>query len=431
MTQLIDPTDIHSAADTWSGFIYQGKVALYHVLKLINENDNIDYLHLQLDSIDDFAIVRYEGETLIPVSLHQVKALGSHYYLKYKNDIKKLEKRKDDFPCEDNAYFHLATNNEKSKIEIEGLHPKVKIYDYVGNPFCKIENLQNLIIEQVKSCLIKFDKEIYTSNNEYLANLSSNLEELITSQILAVHACNHQRGGLSINQGAYYFTIPLSNFSDSINTELDSILFNKAFYCKKMRLSLNAYYQEFCLELDYEITDEQKDKLSNYLLYINSLTDIEFETFIQKITPHKHIRYSTLDEYKRYTLNDDDFKIAFLHSLLEIRDSDLASLKIGWMDGEKRIYFPSTINFPDENLNKRKLCKSIIETAINKLIEVPFNSDYLVTSHCEVDSIEKLAGKITDIDKQSDFYDKITVWKKLSLINRENAKLKLNEDNNQ
>ena len=27
----------HSAISTWSGFVYQGKVALYHCLKLINE----------------------------------------------------------------------------------------------------------------------------------------------------------------------------------------------------------------------------------------------------------------------------------------------------------------------------------------------------------------------------------------------------------
>ena len=26
MIQLINPNDIHSAADTWNGFIYQGKV---------------------------------------------------------------------------------------------------------------------------------------------------------------------------------------------------------------------------------------------------------------------------------------------------------------------------------------------------------------------------------------------------------------------
>ena len=93
MNQLIDPNDIHSAADTWSGFIYQGKVALYHDLKLINEKDSVDELHLQLDSLEDFAIIRYENSEPKPITLHQVKAVKSHYYSKYKELFEKLEKR--------------------------------------------------------------------------------------------------------------------------------------------------------------------------------------------------------------------------------------------------------------------------------------------------------------------------------------------------
>lgn len=58
----------HSAISTWSGFVYQGKVALYHCLKLINADDS--GFELQLDSTDDFAI--YKGDKLI--SAYQVKA---------------------------------------------------------------------------------------------------------------------------------------------------------------------------------------------------------------------------------------------------------------------------------------------------------------------------------------------------------------------
>jgi len=36
----------HSAISTWSGFVYQGKVALYHCLKLINEGDSKFQLQL-------------------------------------------------------------------------------------------------------------------------------------------------------------------------------------------------------------------------------------------------------------------------------------------------------------------------------------------------------------------------------------------------
>ncbi|RLZ08040.1 hypothetical protein [Faecalibacter macacae] len=37
MTQFIDPKKILTATDTWSGFIYQVKLAIYHMLKLINK----------------------------------------------------------------------------------------------------------------------------------------------------------------------------------------------------------------------------------------------------------------------------------------------------------------------------------------------------------------------------------------------------------
>jgi hypothetical protein len=57
-----------TAITTWSGFVYQGKIALYHCLKMINQGD-VDF-ELQLDSSDDFAI--YKSGVL--TSAHQVKA---------------------------------------------------------------------------------------------------------------------------------------------------------------------------------------------------------------------------------------------------------------------------------------------------------------------------------------------------------------------
>ena len=45
-----------TAVSTWSGYVYQGKIALYHCLCLINQGD-ADF-ELQLDSSDDFEIGR-------------------------------------------------------------------------------------------------------------------------------------------------------------------------------------------------------------------------------------------------------------------------------------------------------------------------------------------------------------------------------------
>ena len=80
-------------------------------------------------------------------------------------------------------------------------------------------------------------------------------------------------------------------------------------------------------------------------------------------------------------------------------------------------------------MNKKILSQEIIKVSQDTLIEVPFNSDFIITSSCQIDSIEKEAGKIFDIKEGEDFYDKITSWKKASLINREQAKQKLNENN--
>lgn len=431
MKQLIDPNDIHSAADIWSGFIYQGKVALYHVLKLISEKDNVDGIYLQLDSLEDFAIIRYdESDNIVPISLHQVKAMKSNLYSAYQQAFEKLEKRKTEYPCEEDAYLHLAIENERDKATLEASHSSIKVYDYDGSPFCKIEDLQIHISKKIKLCLSKLGKEELVTNDNYIVNLCGELDEIITSQILAIHACNHKRDGLSISEGAYYFTIPLNNFTEKIRADLQDLLFDKNFYHKKVRLDLNNYYQEFCIKFEDDINAEQREKLSNYLIYLNGLNNGDFENFLQKITPHKHIKYSSLDEYKRYTLDDNDFKLSFLYTLFEIRGSDsIGSTQIGWKDSDNKIYFPSTINTPNEGVNKKMLSQDIIKVSQDTLIEVPFNSDYIITSSCQIDSIEKEAGKIFDVKEGEDFYDKITSWKKVVLINREQAKQKLNDNN--
>jgi hypothetical protein len=432
MTQLIDPNDIHSAADTWSGFIYQGKVALYHILKLINEKDSVDGFHLQLDSLEDFAIIKYdENENIVPISLHQVKAMKSILYSSYRKAFEKLEKRKEEYPCEDDAYFHLATENERNKADLEISHSNLKIYEYNGNPYCKIEDLQNQINEKIKLCLQKFNKVEFVNNDNYILNLCGELDDIITSQILAIHACNHSRNGLSISEGAYNFTVPLTNFIEKIVANPDDIMFNKEFYCKKIRFDINNYYQEFCITFEDDINDEQRKKLSNYLIYLNSLNNVEFESFLQKITPQKHIKYSNLNEYKRNTVNDDDFKLSFLYTLFEIRSTDsIGNSEIGWKDSNNKIYFPSTINTPNEIVNKKILSQDIIKVSQDNLVEVPFNSDFIITSSCQIDSIEKEAGKIFDVQEGEELYDRITNWKKVTLINREQAKQILNGNNN-
>ncbi|SEN91454.1 ABC-three component system protein [Flavobacterium sp. fv08] len=438
MTPLIDPNDIHSAVDTWNGFIYQGKVALYHILKLLNEKGNVDGLHLQLDSLEDFAIVRYENNNPKPVTLHQVKAVKSHYYSRYKEAFEKLEKRKDDFPCDEEAYFHLATNNEKSKLDIEALHTKMKIYNYDGDSYCKIEDLQDKIKAQLNNCLTKFGLP-HLSNDNYLETLSNELESLITDNVVSIHAQNHLPNGDSINKSAYYKTISLNRFRDFIATDLTSLHQDKIYFTKKLKTDLNRYYQEFCFENENEIDQEAQKKLHLYLVYFNNLNDSLFESFLQKIMPHRIVKFSTLQQYKDNSLLKDEIKKVFFNILHSIRHSDDDINKIGWIDTEKKKYFPSTIIVSNTSQSKQIISVEILNTALETLIEVPFNTDYIITEGCNVLSILEEANRSTRInqsdidilnDSTSAEYDKITKWKNITLIEIDQAKQKLNENNN-
>ena len=68
----------HTAITTWSGFIYQGKIALFYALKLLCDDLNTcSNYRLQLDSLEDFAFL--DGSSI--VSMHQVKAKKVKYFL--------------------------------------------------------------------------------------------------------------------------------------------------------------------------------------------------------------------------------------------------------------------------------------------------------------------------------------------------------------
>lgn len=73
------------ASPSWSGFNYQGKVALYHALTLINNDINADLskIQLTLENIEDFEI----SSSNSVISLHQVKAYNLSNYSNYSDAL--------------------------------------------------------------------------------------------------------------------------------------------------------------------------------------------------------------------------------------------------------------------------------------------------------------------------------------------------------
>jgi hypothetical protein len=424
MAIFINPEKIHSAADSWSGFIYQGKVALYHVLRLlINDNQSVNY-QLQLDSLEDFAIVDINIQ---PISLHQVKALKSHLYSSYKEAFVKLEERLIKYPC-NGAYFHLAVANEKTNAEIEQIHATIEIYEYADyNTYCALNIIDQSIEELISRYFATTNRNEFNNQN-YIQIVRNCLEDIIIEQIIAIHACNHRRNGLRLNEAAYYFPIPFIKFTNLLHTDLNTKTANENYYFNITRKLINKYYSEFALELEeemedegVELTKEQRLKLDNYLLEINALDKTELMSFIKNLMPHREFKLKNLFDFKDNNISQDEFKDSFLKCLFELMEPTF-KIKEGlmWRSNDSKKYTATSIYAPQSDL--KKICKKIYTNIIDNNFEIPYQSDYLITKDLEIDSIEKELNSQIKIPDDDDIKNNITKWSNVALVKIETAK---------
>lgn len=425
----------HTAIPTWSGFIYQGRVGLYHILKLLNaktENE-INELIFQVDSIEDFTILKSNanGEST-PISMHQVKAIKSTLYSTYKEDFEQLEKKWTDINIQSvKAFFHLATQNEKSKAEIEALHQNLKIYCYEGSAeSCSLSDIDIKIKELIALVLQKYNIDGHNNPNT-VQLLSEILEKIVSDKVIYIHSLNH--GGITIRKAAFDNPIPLQIFLNALRTDISMLIQDEVYFEGKIRNNLNRYYQEFCLDCnENELSPELKTKMDKYSILFNLYDSVAFKDFLQSIRPHKEISFGNLQEYTDLSLNEDEMKDAFFQILLSIKETNNRD-RIGWICSKNEHYFPTTINYSNSESNKKKVSERIMKTALNKMVDVPFNSDYLVTSECNVENIEAYANNISHVNNNdmngvgNEKANKITQWKKVSLIDLEMAKSRLND----
>ena len=419
----------HSAAATWSGFIYQGRVALYHVLTVLIEKTEAELndLFIQIDSLEDFAIIKYDedGTTIIPITMHQVKAIKNNLYSTYKDDFNQLEVKKAKTGIVDvKAYFHLCSKNEKTKAEIEALHPSLELYCYDNKQeFCALAEIDNNIKDKI-SLVLQAHNIGGHDNAGNLQLLYDVLEKKVSDKVVYIHSLN-QAYGVPIRNAAYENPIRLIEFINLISQDITDIIQDERYFEGKIRCNLNRYYQEYCFDAnEVELTDIIKSKMDKYLYLFNSFNSRGFKSFLQSIRPHKKIAYTNLREYTDGSLQQDEIKDAFLVILKEIIQSNNLD-GIGWSSKDLKQYFPTAITLSNSEENKIRASSRILETALSTLVEVPFNSDYLITAECNVDNLQLHANKISEVEANKS--NRITNWRNISLIDLETAKAKLND----
>lgn len=424
----------HTAISTWSGFLYHGKIALYYVLKLLVDNrESYRSFLLQLDSLEDFAIL--EGSNV--KSMHQIKAYKSSNYSSYiKSDkdgktinaFEELKRKTIEAHC-GAAFFHVAVEiKDKTPEYISQVHDPVQLYKYHDDCYClSLNNIDSYIEYQIKNYIIKYFNSDHAKRDQmYYEKARYYLEQIIIQTVIRIHSKIHASVGEADRDIAYKELVNFQQFIDLLDKDLNQETLGEDYYYYTFLDMFLSCYQHYCHESDDESCDaEDLKKLSEYILFVESLSKEQMIRFIQKIMPNRRYKYKTLQEFYSNSPSRDELTDAFFKILRELKRGEWNDTQyIQWEDSSKNIYSPTVIIQGQNNANK--ICERIVKNSENVDVEQMYEESHLITASMDIPSVLDCANSITT-RLTDDVYKKILFWKKVSLISLENAKVKINE----
>ena len=418
MAMYVDPNTIHSAVDTWSGFIYQGKVSLYHVLYLLNNVPDSHGYSLQLDSLEDFAVLDNNDDL---ISLHQVKAVNNTTYNRYSEDFQKLEQRRETHPCS-GAFFHVAKENERDNDALQVNHPTIEFYEYSnGNLYCELNEIETLLDDLISNFLNTNNLQQW-NNSANVEIVRTKLEGIIFTQVVNIHAINHQQNGLRISEAAFYCTIPFQSFIDVLTNNPANTL-NDDYYLETAKIMINDWFMEFGDELQEQglvVSESDKLKMQKYLVEINALSTNELLKLLKNITPQRNVEFNNLIQFNE-SLQKSDFQWSFIQGLFDLILCENVMYKPVWQCDNGKNNALTGINDPSSQI--RRIARSIKKNILNNDIELPYEIDRLITSELEVGSLKDVWNNQNDSPEDPNGgKNNVTKWGDIELVRLRNIK---------
>lgn len=161
----IENNDNWDATNSWSGYNYQGKVALYLGLRKINyliTNNNEEYIErysIEIEWLEDFSIIYTENGQHFYESIHQVKAKENTNIQDYGDALVKM--------------YHKVVKN--SRIQNAYLHVCREL-DYEGRTWseCVEETVKKAdLTKKLYQKMINYRKETKENKAKYIEKLNS------------------------------------------------------------------------------------------------------------------------------------------------------------------------------------------------------------------------------------------------------------------
>lgn len=408
----------HTAVATWGGYIYQGKVAVYHCLTLILDDLNCSAnLSLQLDSLDDFAILS-NGACR---SIHQVKAYKSESFSAYESAIVQQRVKSMEHPNCD-AYFHIS-KNLKLPDNFDAHYSPVSLYEYekdsISESYCALSEIDSLLERAIRKIYLKYySAEPHKLSSEYLGWSRNLLEDIVVQKVIAMHSEIQLSEDAIQRQVANREKIELTLFIKILERNLTSLIFSEEYFFSAIIKDLGSYFSEFCE--DNDLHGEELKKLSRYVALINSLDINGLKSFIRSILPDKKGRFSSLAEYKDDAITSNDLQLGLFRIFHELVESDYdpsRKVKNFFWNSSGGNYYPTAIHQGPSSAGT--ICKKIVEGSIKHDVDFLYESGTLITLDINADSIYSVAC----VGARSEMYQepsKFNKFKEVAMISLSN-----------
>ncbi len=349
-----------SAISSWGGFVYQGKIALFHSIKLLVEGSfdgkEVKKFALQLDSTDDFAIYS-DG---IAISVHQVKAKASPYRSAFEKALNKSSKICIDCCPNTKRYFHIANEIDNSGNYENDKKAIVEFYKYGKDSYCKLERIEGLIKEIIEEYLNKNSLE---SSLLLVEQKYHYLSEMITSKVIEIHSLIHQ--GISQNRAAYENTIESDLILEILIKDFNLVQ-DLPYEMRRLRNLFADTLENYVCESNEYFTIQQIGLFNEVFKHIYKMEDAELEYIKQSI------RLSTSEQ-----IRGDDVS-TYAEIITDISASIVLVDLPHYSKGPKK-YLPTGLKFPDRRAEsfKTKLIEQLRSN--NLLVKILYEYNILIS----------------------------------------------------
>lgn len=453
------------ASSKWSGFNYQGKVAIYTVLYLINnpedayktETEGWDLYSLEIEGLEDFSILK-DGKY---ISIHQVKAYTSantpskltnafwgligksieHETIKKSclhtlKEVPKLRKNSDA-----NIKYIKGLNPDKDKeknykkdyktddVSLEEAFEKLAFYNnHKSYKLCvPLNDISNLIIGEVKTYYLENGYAENKLDEEYLNQVLNNILGKIDEHV-------YKRHNKELTQ---YNRI---SFNDVINyiTEVPDIANHNynVYHLKREIIDTTLEYCSDCIDYNFNNINCEICNLKLYKDQLNSLDNLQLISFLSHLNINIELSKDNLH-------TNEIIKIAgqikgYNDLLIRIEENEnfqgIENNKITHEVKDNNYINTSVSHTKVIERQKKSEARTISQNILNNLdkdIELMISiedSSGLISHDVDIESVKKLANKIgksndasTDekMDELLPQYDRLNGFKDISVISHE------------